>query len=401
MSETQAAEAVTNEGAPVHAGGENQPMSKEALLEAMNAAAQQADDGVPPGESEGDGAIDNGDDAEGGGVDAGAGEGRGAATGDEGADEGYDGWGADDGGEEGDGGGADDDAAGRLPRNFRGRWDHLDENERRVVALTTKHGLTLAEAHRAVYGVERAQAATAATEAAAQADPIAEIDAKLAEKQAAVTALEAKLDGGDDWNGEDAGAVRKQYREALAELSELKADRKIAEKEKALGEQQKQESERGKFEQSVEASLASAHESFPDAFTEGSELSDAVAVEFEFLQATESPMLRNPNYPKLVIQRVARQLGIRPAAVAGRDGGNGAVPAPAPVAAAPAGQGQGGANGGNAAKGGNSVNRGVRPVPAGGSPVAEVALTLEERMKSAKTPEEMLELLKEYGTPIV
>ncbi len=61
--------------------------------------------------------------------------------------------------------GSDDDAEaetageesapdGKQARNFRGRWDHLDERERRVVELATKRGLTLGEAYRAVYGVE-------------------------------------------------------------------------------------------------------------------------------------------------------------------------------------------------------------------------------------------------------
>lgn len=78
-------------------------------------------------------------------------------------------------------------------------------------------------------------------------------------------------------------------------------------------QQQNPESEQARLERLRSESLAEATTAYPDLLREGSELSEAVAEELEYLQAVNSPILKDPNYPKLVIRRVARLLGIRPA----------------------------------------------------------------------------------------
>ena len=152
---------------------------------------------------------------------------------------------------------------GKQARNFRGRWDHLNEQERRVVELTTKRGLTLGEAYRAVYGVE------------------------------ALPALNGEAEGQDE-----AGEPKRE-----------------------AGQSQST----NQFQRSMQNTNPT-----------------------EPVRTTEAPQAQAP-------------VSARPA---------GAIP-----------------------------RRSVRPVPAGGSPVEAPATTLERRVAGVRSTGEMLELMREIGTP--
>ena len=129
------------------------------------------------------------------------------------------------------------------------------------------------------------------------------------------------------------------------------------------------------------AERAQARESvardFPDALKEGSELFDACQEEMAYLLDANSPLASDPQAEYKIARRMARVLGYaQRGAVRELE-----VPA-APVKPAAALQ-----------------RRSVRPMPTGGAPVESPATTLERRVAGAKSTGEMLELMREIGTP--
>ena len=103
---------------------------------------------------------------------------------------------------------------------------------------------------------------------------------------------------------------------------------------------------------------------FPDALKEGSELAEACREELAYLREAQSPLADDPEAEYKVAKRMARMMGLanRPACE-------------------------------------KQVRRAVRPMPTLGAPVESAATTLERRMAGAKSTGEMLELMREVGTP--
>ena len=120
-----------------------------------------------------------------------------------------------------------------------------------------------------------------------------------------------------------------------------------------------------------EAARKQARESvakeFPEALAQGSELYEACREELAYLREANSPLANDPQAEYKIARRMARVLGLsqRPAASAK-----------------------------NAPQ-----RRSVRPMPTGGAPVESPVTTLERRVSGAKSSGDMLELMREIGTP--
>ena len=114
---------------------------------------------------------------------------------------------------------------------------------------------------------------------------------------------------------------------------------------------------------------------FPEALKEGSELFEACQEEMAYLLDANSPLASDPQAEYKIARRMARVLGYSQRAAAQE-----APPAPA-KSATPA------------------PRRSVRPMPTGGAPVESPVTTLERRVSGAKSTGEMLELMREIGTP--
>lgn len=122
-----------------------------------------------------------------------------------------------------------------------------------------------------------------------------------------------------------------------------------------------------------EAREALARE-YPDALTVGSELYQACREELEYLREAHSPLADDPMAEYKIAKRMARVMGLTPQRAA-------AAAAPAPAKSVP------------------QPRRSVRPMPAGGAPVESPLTTLERRVAGAKSPGDMLDLMREIGTP--
>ena len=113
---------------------------------------------------------------------------------------------------------------------------------------------------------------------------------------------------------------------------------------------------------------------FPDALTEGTELFEACREEMAYLREANSPLADDPQAEFKIARRMARVLGFSQ---------RGAVQE---SAVAPA-------------KNTVAQRRTIRPMPTGGVPVESPVTTLERRVSGAKSTGEMLELMREIGTP--
>ncbi len=245
------------------------------------------------------------------------------------------------------------EADARKAKNFRGRWDHLDEQERRVVELTAKRGLSLNEAYRAVYG----DTAPPTPQAGSSENRMAVLDRKIAGQQQRLDELkQRKAEARGDLAEYDAAS--EAYLEAREALRDLRSQR-----QQTL-EQQAAETLEARRRTEAEAQMALAEE-FPDALTPGTDLYEACREEIEYLRESNSPLIQDPQAQYKVARRLARALGIQKAPVA-------ATVAP---------------------------RRSVRPVPAGGVPVEAPAAVLERRLAGARSQGAMLELMREIGTP--
>ena len=114
---------------------------------------------------------------------------------------------------------------------------------------------------------------------------------------------------------------------------------------------------------------------FPEALKEGSELFEACQEEMAYLLDANSPLASDPQAELKIARRMARVLGYSKRA---------AVQETQPVAAKPATP---------------PPRRSVRPMPTKGAPAESPATTLERRVSGAKSTGEMLELMREIGTP--
>ena len=293
----------------------------------------------------------------------------------------------------------DDSGGPAKSKIFRGRWDHLNEQERRVVELTTKRGLTLAEAYRAVFGAE--SGAAPANEPGQEGtrtaeDPVPDLERQIAAREQRVEELKRrKADAKNDLAAYD--EATEAYLQARDELRALQEQQRnaVRQREAAATEAHR------RAETVAEAALASE---FPDALTEGTDLFEACAEELAYLREAQSPLMRDPEVKFKVARRMARALGYRrPAGAApgrdneGRAETNQTVP-PAGTSeanteaaareAAPAAQ-----------RGAVAPRRTVRPLPSGGSPVEAPLTTLERRVAEARSSDAMLGLMREFGTP--
>ena len=259
----------------------------------------------------------------------------------------------------------------KKPKLFRGRWDHLSEQDRRVVELTTKRGLTLSEAYRAVFGVEHAPANALADHSRAPGDlagdMISTLDAGIEEQERRIVELKKrKAQAKGDLNLYDEAS--EAYVEARYELRALQEKRS-----QALQESERKAADaRQKTETLAKATLA---EEFPDALTPGTELHDACVEEQNYLRDSNSPLIRDPQFEYKVARRMARVLGLRRSA--GSEGPASAAPK------APAG----------------TPKRTVRPLPAGGMAAEPPASPFLRRMAYARSTSAMLDLMREFGTP--
>ena len=151
-------------------------------------------------------------------------------------------------------------------KNFRGRWDHLDDHERDVVKLVAKRGLSLTEAYHTVYGhpLNAAAPATNPGEIAGQSEETVD-DGKVegAESKAPETSVTSGNDAHSQWS-----AVTARNGVAL-----------------------------------------------PEGCKPGTELYDACAEEYQYLCDSGSPLVNDPQCAQKIATRMARLLGNKPSAV--------------------------------------------------------------------------------------
>jgi len=263
----------------------------------------------------------------------------------------------------------EDDAS--KPKNLRNRWAHLSEQERRVVELATRRGLTLTEAYRAVYGADGSTTEAAGNpkesggEGASQA--LVEIDRQIGDQEKQVEELKrSKASAKDDLAAYDqASEAYLEARERLRGLREQRREETLRREAEAAGARKR----------AAEVAQAALSEEYPDALTPGTELHDACADELDYLREANSPLIRDPQVQYKIARRLARTLGYRKAAMPREN------PAPASK------------NAGVVAK------RTVRPLPAGGSAVEAPVMALERRVTEARSSDAMLSLMREFGTP--
>lgn len=160
-----------------------------------------------------------------------------------------------------------------------------------------------------------------------------------------------------------AGADNQLEREKSAILDRMEGDDEggdglVVEEEAADVEQ----------EAAHKQALESVAREFPDALTVGSELYEACREELAYLREANSPLADDPQAEYKIARRMSRVMGLSLQRAA------------APAKNAP-------------------QRRSVRPMPTGGAPVESPVTTLERRVSGAKSSGDMLELMREIGTP--
>ena len=119
----------------------------------------------------------------------------------------------------------------------------------------------------------------------------------------------------------------------------------------------------------------SVEREYPEALKEGSELFEACQEEMAYLLDANSPLASDPQAELKIARRMARLLGYSKRAAAVE-----APPVPTKTATP-------------------QPRRSLRPMPTKGAPVESPVTTLERRVSGAKSTGEMLELMREIGTP--
>ena len=188
-------------------------------------------------------------------------------------------------------------------KNIRVNVSHItDPKEVRVMQLVRK-GATPTEAFRAVYGAEpgtQQQAQEAAP------DPITEIDAELGQLDQQITELDQKI-AEAQFDQEEQAALRKQQRELERKVGKLEALKESAATQRQSAEEQAAVSE-------VQQSFQKALKDYPDAFTDegngqyvfdtSTDVGFKAKAEYEYLRATDSPLLNNPKHLEIILARV-------------------------------------------------------------------------------------------------
>ena len=293
------------------------------------------------------------------------------------------------GGIEGDGSETELGDEGKAAKNFRGRWDHLNAQERRVVELTTKRGLSLEEAYRAVYGTPQ----PGAQQAAAVVDPVAAVDAEIGAAQAAVATLRQRLDNPETlstfaFDGAEAIKFFDSLSEAQAKLTLL-----TSQKDQLL--QGKETQARTQTQTAQEQANTQAFAAYPEAFRTApngqqefnteTELGQAALDEYSYLEGIGSPLLKRPNCLPLIMARLARDFGVKPTKAQGTPPAALAAPSKTAPKSAPAAAA--------------APRRGARPVAAGGSaPVNPSADQLMQAAIASGSKDALLEAMRQFGT---
>ena len=178
-----------------------------------------------------------------------------------------------------------------------------------------------------------------------------------------------------------AGAGNEREREKSALLERMAENEEVGEVPSGEEEPATEEAPQPEVDPAAAANEAAerrlAHESvareFPEALTEGTELFEACQEEMAYLLDAHSPLASDPQAELKIARRMARMLGYSKRVAV-------AETPPAPAKTAP-------------------PRRSVRPMPTGGAPVESPVTTLERRVSGAKSTGEMLELMREIGTP--
>ena len=290
-------------------------------------------------------------------------------------------------------------------KNFRGRWAHLSEAERRVVELATKRGLTLGEAYRAVFGEggmglpeeNVGQVRMDAGEGGVESKAVAELEGRINEQRRRVDELKRlKCEAKGDLESYDRAA--EVYLEAREGLRVLQGERQQALADEAV----RVLDARGQAEDLAKAALG---EEFPNALVPGTELYEACQEELAYLKAMRSPLLAEPHVQYTVARRMARSLGYHASANKRRGVEGGAMEGGVALSEGECTERDGEGKGlrvplGGGVKGSfSNPRRTVRPVPVGGVVVESAATTMERRLAGANSSGAMLELMSEIGTP--
>lgn len=255
-------------------------------------------------------------------------------------------------------------------KNFRGRWDHLNEEERRVVELTTKRGLSLSEAYRAVYGVEGSAEKEGVRKGDQEDGKPTGADEALYQVEGEIAASEERLQRLKEERLGARGDMEAYDKAVEAYLGERELLQELRLKQRSMQSEAVERAERARVEarQQVQEALAAE---FPEALVPGTELHEACQEEMAYLREIGSPLKDDPAAAYKVARRLARLFGRR---------GEGAA-APATTMGPP-------------------PKRTMRPLPVGGVPVETPLVALERRVSGANSSGAMLDLMREYGTPI-
>jgi hypothetical protein len=202
---------------------------------------------------------------------------------------------------------------------------------------------------------------------------LAGIDTKITEQQQRLEELKRrKAEAKGDLVAYDEAS--EAYMDAREQLRELRAQRSEAAKVQA----QQMLENRERLESATRELVVAE---YPDALIPGTDLYEACMEEMAYLKEQKSPLAADPQAHYKVARRMARAMGYSRHLPRGTEENVGLE--------ASVGMRQGGA----------VPRRSVRPVPTGGQPVEPPLATLERRVSSARSMGEMLELMREIGTP--
>lgn len=263
-------------------------------------------------------------------------------------------------------------------KNPRMKVDHLSDDERKVFFLVGKHGFTLEQAQRAVYGDQRSQQ----QQAQAEPDPVDTVDQQISASEARIADLEKQFDEAA-FDPERQAQLRKEISTESRKLGRLETQKEsaVAQKETSAKTAQQTESQKA---------FSRAYESFPDAFapTEDgrygfnveTKIGKAALAEYQFLEASGNTILNNPRALEIILNRAATQVGYERTA-----------PSSSTVTKPVSKKTETTPN--------SPQKRSVRPVASGGTqPPAESAKTKVDAALKSRDPKVLLSAMAELGT---
>jgi len=220
-------------------------------------------------------------------------------------------------------GGGDDGDGASLPARLRTR--NLSIEDRAAIAYANEHGITITEAARAL-GEKFAPARPAPEEAPPPADPELErYETEIGSHAAEAKGLEGRIAElvrkrqalRDEGEHPEADEVADEIATTRAALTEARLNQREATRERD-GYRKEAESRREAalhreretaFRQAEARSLDAARDLYPELNDPNSELSRALAGEYEIRLASGDPLLANPDYPKLLAAAMAGEMG--------------------------------------------------------------------------------------------